>query len=187
MNGVSPADDGRWIVVDGRRWRATDPSIPSGLRQELVNELMAARRAVGAARRQDDGEREAAARARVDQVKRALGERGEPWWQPTDKGRRERLMATVRTLATARAPKTTCPSDAARVVGGERWRALMDPTRDVIRELARCGEVEVLQRGEAVDPDAEWRGPIRVRSATRPLRPVAARSPDVSPRKRALR
>lgn len=31
-------------MVDGRRWRATDPSIPEPLRQELVNELMAARR-----------------------------------------------------------------------------------------------------------------------------------------------
>ena len=38
--------DGRYIVVDGRRWRATDPAIPESLRRQLVDELMDARRAV---------------------------------------------------------------------------------------------------------------------------------------------
>ena len=61
--------DGRYIVVDGRRWRATDPSIPEALAAELRSELMAARRAVGA--------REPDARARVQDAKVALGERGE--------------------------------------------------------------------------------------------------------------
>ena len=28
-------DDGRFIVVDGRRWRATDPAIPEARRDEL--------------------------------------------------------------------------------------------------------------------------------------------------------
>lgn len=44
---VDPTEGGRWIVIDGRRWRATDPSIPEPLRQELVNNLMAARRGSG--------------------------------------------------------------------------------------------------------------------------------------------
>ena len=60
--------DGRYLVVDGRRWRATDPGIPETLRAELVAELMAARRIQ--------------ARARVQDAKVALGERGEPWWEP---------------------------------------------------------------------------------------------------------
>ena len=58
-------EDGRWIVVGGRRWRASDPSIPEPLRQELVDELMDARRAVGAATKAGDGEAERRARDRV--------------------------------------------------------------------------------------------------------------------------
>jgi hypothetical protein len=27
--------DGRWIVVDGRRWRATDPAVPDDVRARL--------------------------------------------------------------------------------------------------------------------------------------------------------
>ena len=73
--------DGRYVIIDGRRWRATDPSVPEERRQELVNELMAARRAVGAAKRADDPAAEKAARARVHAAKVALGERGEPWWE----------------------------------------------------------------------------------------------------------
>ena len=41
---------------------------------------MAARRAVGMARRQDDADAVAAARADVDAAKHALGERGPVWW-----------------------------------------------------------------------------------------------------------
>jgi len=76
--------DGRYIIVDGRRWRATDPSIPEERRQELVNELMSARRAVGAAKRAGDEEAERAARARVHAAKVALGERGPKWWERGD-------------------------------------------------------------------------------------------------------
>ena len=73
--------DGRYVIIDGRRWRATDPSLPEERRQELVNELMSARRAVGAAKRAGDAEAEAAARARVHAAKVALGERGPKWWE----------------------------------------------------------------------------------------------------------
>jgi uncharacterized protein len=73
--------DGRYIVVDGRRWRASDPGLPEERRQELVDELMAARRAVGAAKRAGDAEAERAARDRVHAAKVALGERGTPWWE----------------------------------------------------------------------------------------------------------
>ena len=41
---------------------------------------MSARRAVGAALRNDDGVALAAARSRVDVTKVALGERGPVWW-----------------------------------------------------------------------------------------------------------
>lgn len=69
------------MIIDGRRWRATDPGIPEERRQELVNELMDARRAVGAAKRAGDEEAERAARARVHAAKVALGERGPKWWE----------------------------------------------------------------------------------------------------------
>jgi hypothetical protein len=73
--------DGRYIVVDGRRWRASDPGLPEERRAELVSQLMTARRDVGAAKRADDAEAERDARARVHAAKVALGERGVPWWE----------------------------------------------------------------------------------------------------------
>ena len=74
-------EDGRYVVIDGRKWRATDPTIPEPERKRLVGELMSARRAVGAAKRTGDGAAERAARERVHAAKVALGERGEPWWE----------------------------------------------------------------------------------------------------------
>jgi len=162
-------EDGRWIVVDGRRWRASDPSIPEPLRQELVDELMDARRAVGSAKRADDAVAERAARDRVQAAKVALGERGRPWWEaPTEEATRERLEAAILALSGRRAPdRTICPSDAARAVGGDGWRSLMGTARDVARRLAADGAVEVTQKGERLDPGGEWRGPVRIRRLDR--------------------
>lgn len=72
--------DGRYFVVRGRLWRCTDPALPEPERARLVKALMAARRAVGAARKAADPTAERAARAAVDGAKRALGERGPVWW-----------------------------------------------------------------------------------------------------------
>ena len=140
--------DGRHLVVDGRRWRATDPHIPSGLRAELVAELMTARRT--------------SQRDRVQDAKVALGERGEPWWEPTEAGQRTRLAAAIRTLLRHREPdRTICPSDAARVVGGAGFRRLMPLARAVAAELADEGTVEVRQRGAPVDLRTA-KGPVRL-------------------------
>lgn len=153
--------DGHHFLVNGRRWRTTDPSIPDKLEAELVAELMSARRAVKLAK--GDADATAAARARVQDAKVALGERGEPWWEPpTDEGRSERLAAAMRTLLRHRDPdKSICPSDAARVVGGETWRDAMEPARVVARGLATAGVIEVRQQGRAVDIDMA-KGPIRL-------------------------
>jgi hypothetical protein len=146
--------DGRYVVIAGRRWRATDPSIPESLRAELVAELMAARRGV----RVDP----ATARPRVNDAKVALGERGDPWWDPTDGGRRTRLAATIRALLRHRSPEATiCPSDAARVVGGPTWRELMGEARAVAAELALREIVVVRQQGVEVDL-ARAVGPVRI-------------------------
>ena len=72
--------DGRYFVVRGRLWRCADPGLASEARAGLQRELMAARRAKGAAMRAGDGPAREAARHRVDAAKRALGERGPPWW-----------------------------------------------------------------------------------------------------------
>lgn len=39
--------DGRYIVVKGRLWRASNPALPEDERQRLVDELMNARRVAG--------------------------------------------------------------------------------------------------------------------------------------------
>ena len=74
------------------------------------------------------------------------------------------LRATILTMAGERGPSSSiCPSDAARAVGGDDWRDLMDDARDAARALAREGRVEITQKGLVLDPDAAWRGPIRIR------------------------
>lgn len=80
----------------------------------------------------------------------------------------ERLLEqTVLSLLAQRAEGATiCPSEAARAVGGEQWRDLMEPARAAARRLVDAGEVEVTQGGRVVDP-ATARGPIRVRRAPR--------------------
>ncbi|MEV4999972.1 hypothetical protein [Nocardioides sp. LML1-1-1.1] len=85
--------DGRYVVVDGRRWRATDPAIPEERRAELTRVLMAWRRDV---RRTKGTPEEDRSRAGVQAAKVALGERGQPpWWDQTDAERRVRWEADV--------------------------------------------------------------------------------------------
>ncbi|MBX7455037.1 DUF3253 domain-containing protein [Mycolicibacterium sp. 3033] len=80
-----------------------------------------------------------------------------------------RLDAAIRALAGYRGShSSTCPSDAARVVGGADWRSAMDAAREISRGLARRGAVEITQRGEVLDPDSPWRGPIRIRAVDLP-------------------
>ncbi|NHA70165.1 DUF3253 domain-containing protein [Phycicoccus flavus] len=150
---VQRTEDGHHIVVDGRRWRATDPGIPERLRSELVAELMAARRLV-----RTEGD---AVRHRVQDAKVALGERGAPWWEPVSEAdRAERATAAFRALLRHRPEGTVCPSEVARVVGGEDWRGLSAEVRALAFDRAADGELAVLQKGEAVERGA--RGPVRV-------------------------
>lgn len=71
--------DGRYLVVRGRLWRRTNPRLPEAERAPLVSALMDGRRAVKTALRIGP-EDLAAARAKVDAAKVALGERGPVWW-----------------------------------------------------------------------------------------------------------
>ncbi|WP_408600431.1 hypothetical protein [Pseudomonas sp. PLMAX] len=78
MNPTTP--DGRYFVVKGQLWRCSNPSLNEDVRQLLVNDLMAARREVKAAKASDHHELLSAARAKVQKAKVALGERGPVWW-----------------------------------------------------------------------------------------------------------
>jgi hypothetical protein len=133
------------MTADGR-----DRTVPEPLRRELAAELTAARQLAG-----DDP---AAAARRVRDAELAL----DAGASPTGDGRRERLAAAMRALLRHRRPEATiCPSDAARVVGGESWRDLMGPARDVAAELARESIIVVRQHGADVDI-ATAVGPIRL-------------------------
>ncbi|MBN9112361.1 MAG: hypothetical protein J0I34_26690 [Pseudonocardia sp.] len=90
--------DGRWIVVDGRRWRATDPEIPDDVRARLQSHLGAARSAVRTAKRSGDDHALAAARERVGTAKHGLGERGTPWWEQDTRTRRKRWSDALAAL-----------------------------------------------------------------------------------------
>ena len=72
--------DGRYFVVAGRLWRTSNPALAEEQRQALVDQLMLARRQVGAAKKTQDADAERSARAAVDAAKRGLGERGPVWW-----------------------------------------------------------------------------------------------------------
>lgn len=72
--------DGRYIIVRGRLWRAANPHLPEAEREQLVADLMDARRTVKAARAAKDADGEAKAHRAVDFAKQALGERGAVWW-----------------------------------------------------------------------------------------------------------
>lgn len=97
--GPARTPDGHHVIINGRRWRATDPEIPEDAAAVLRRELMSARRAVGAALKADDPDAERIARHRVQRAKVALGERGTPWWEQTPGQRRDRWAELVDALA----------------------------------------------------------------------------------------
>jgi hypothetical protein len=72
--------DGRYFMVRGRLWRMSDPTLPEKERERLVGDLMRARSAKGRAMKEGDEEARERAKQEVDDAKRALGERGDPWW-----------------------------------------------------------------------------------------------------------
>ncbi|WP_081973943.1 hypothetical protein [Kitasatospora phosalacinea] len=99
---VERTPDGRYIVISGRRWRATDPELPDEVREQLTRHLMAARRALALIG--DDRDAMQAARARVQLAKVGLGERGAPWWEQTLPQRRHRWESSLRALDEAPDP-----------------------------------------------------------------------------------
>lgn len=96
--GTDDEEASRWIVIDGRRWRRTDPSLPDDLVEALTSHLGRGRSAVGTAKRRGDQEAVAAARRRVDLAKHGLGERGPRWWEEDETSRLHRARAALAEL-----------------------------------------------------------------------------------------
>jgi hypothetical protein len=77
--------------------------------------------------------------------------------RPVDRELEEAITALL-----ASRSGTICPSEAARRVGGDGWRELMEPARRAARRLVERGDVEIMQGGRVVDPSTA-KGPIRIR------------------------
>lgn len=92
------ADDERWLVIDGRRWRRTDPALPADVVAVLTSHLGRGRSAVRVAKKDEDADAVADARRRVNLAKHGLGERGEPWWDLTVEDRLARARDALRQL-----------------------------------------------------------------------------------------
>ena len=65
-------------------------------------------------------------------------------------------------LAQRAGDATICPSEAARAVGADDWRDLMEPARAAARRLVVRGEIDIVQGGRVVDGSTA-KGPIRLR------------------------
>jgi hypothetical protein len=80
---------------------------------------------------------------------------------------RELEAAILHLLSMRQREATICPSEAARLVGGEQWREQMEPARAAARRLVVAGDVQILQGSKVVDPSTA-KGPIRIRRVLRP-------------------
>lgn len=91
-------DAERWLVIDGRRWRRTDPALPGAVADRLRSHLGRARAAVRTGGRAGDDDAVAAARHRVGLAKAGLGERGPRWWDDEVEARVARARDAVTEL-----------------------------------------------------------------------------------------
>lgn len=107
--GPVRTDDGRYIVVRGRRWRASDPCLDESVATALRSHLGRARSALRAAR---DPDVVGAWRARVQLAKEGLGERGTAWWELSEADRTARAAQRLQQLETRQVPGTADASTA---------------------------------------------------------------------------
>jgi hypothetical protein len=81
MTSELTTPDGRYIVIQGRLWRAANPSLPAEAKVRHTRELLNGRRALKAAKLSGDENAIAAARKIVAGAQVGLGERGKVWWK----------------------------------------------------------------------------------------------------------
>jgi len=96
--GTSVPDEERWLVIHGRRWRRTDPSLPADVVEALTSHLGKGRSGVRAGKKAGDDERVTASRRRVGLAKAGLGERGPYWWDEPEAARLARARDALREL-----------------------------------------------------------------------------------------
>lgn len=87
--------DHRYMVIDGRLWRSSNPGLLEDVRQRLVCDLMVGRREVKQAKKCADPDKLRAARARVHAAKVGLGERGAPWWDDGSPDLNRKMVANT--------------------------------------------------------------------------------------------
>ncbi len=76
----------------------------------------------------------------------------------------ERIESVIVALCASRAPDgSICPSEVARTLWPATWREHMNEVREHGLALARKGDIEISQRGIALDPYSKIRGAIRFR------------------------
>ena len=74
------------------------------------------------------------------------------------------IEATILALTTARGPgKSICPSEVARALRPE-WQSLLPAIRQAASRLALAGQIEILRKGQPVDP-LGVKGVIRLRQS----------------------
>lgn len=101
------SDDERWLVVNGRRWRRTDPSLPEDVVAALKSHLGRGRSGVRTAKKNADDDAVEAARTRVGLAKHGLGERGPYWWDDTPADRLGRAREALAALDALDEPPTS--------------------------------------------------------------------------------
>lgn len=75
-----------------------------------------------------------------------------------------RIEAAMAALVQQRGPDSSaCPSDVARSLSPDHWRALIPLVREAASRLAQQGLIEIAQGGKAVSSIGPWTGPIRLR------------------------
>ena len=86
------------MVMNGRRWRRTDPSLPDDVVEALKSHLGRGRSGVRVAKGKNDADAVAAARNRTNLAKHGLGERGPYWWDEPEADRLARAKEALEKL-----------------------------------------------------------------------------------------
>ena len=81
MTSELTTPDGRYIVIQGRLWRAANPSLPAEAKVRHTRELLNGRRALKAAKLAGGEDAITAARKLISAAQVGLGERGKVWWK----------------------------------------------------------------------------------------------------------
>ena len=81
MTSELTTPDGRYIVIQGRLWRAANPSLPAEAKVRHMRDLLNGRRALKTAKTSGDAAAITAARAVIREAEVGLGERGAVWWK----------------------------------------------------------------------------------------------------------